>query len=323
MWTTGVSCQKFHNTNKLGQLFEVGATAEAQPATVQPDTNARQIIEASFARASQQLDALERRKNNIIQPDSDRYEWAEWLNRAGWARHLKGLERAWLSTMTEKPTPREHALTEICWAARMVMWRAQQASQASVVGMPAMIYINRRECGNTKDSRPFNARQMGKTMDKYSDVWLSIIVFIWRTHEMPVVSQRRDDREVRGRRPAYHITGKQDMWLQKIKGIVGRDTHHEEEEDWLEADSDDERDEARLDDAQTEALEQHVLQFMLALLDHVLGDNEYSRSTWSCSVNTGRVSTAKPKLAHLLGFRSTTPSTQKTRTSYSEYGPHI
>lgn len=30
-----------------------------------------------------------------------------------------------------------------------------------------------------------------------------------------------------------------------------------------------------MDDAQTEALDGHVLHFMLALLDHILGDNEY------------------------------------------------
>jgi len=67
------------------------------------------------------------------------------------------------------------------------------------------------------------------------------------------------------------------MWLQRIQGIVGRDTEQEQDDDWLpEPDTDDESDEQRLDDAQTEALEGHVLQLMLALLDHVLGDNEYT-----------------------------------------------
>jgi hypothetical protein len=83
MWTTKVSCQKFHNTNKLGQLFKVSATADAQPACTQPDADVGQAIQASFTQASQQLDALEKEKNNVIKPDSDRYEWAEWLKRAG------------------------------------------------------------------------------------------------------------------------------------------------------------------------------------------------------------------------------------------------
>jgi hypothetical protein len=157
------------------------------------------------------------------------------------------------------------------------MWRAQKASAASVVGMPAMVYINRREVGSGSNEKPFNAQQTGKTMVRYSEVWLSIIAFIWRTREMSVVSHRHDGRDVQGRRPPYHITGKQDMWLQKIQGIVGQDTDQDEEEDWLEPPgTDDEGDEERLDDVQTEALEHHVLQFMLALLDHVLGDNEYT-----------------------------------------------
>jgi hypothetical protein len=57
----------------------------------------------------------------------------------------------------------------------MVIWRAQQASKSSVVGMPAMMYINRREFGNHTNEKPFNAQQTGKTMVKYSDVWVAII----------------------------------------------------------------------------------------------------------------------------------------------------
>lgn len=82
MWTTKVSCQKFHSTSRLGRLFEVGATADAQPAPVQPDAEVGQAIQASFTQASQQLDALEQQKNSVIKPDSDRFEFAEWLNRA-------------------------------------------------------------------------------------------------------------------------------------------------------------------------------------------------------------------------------------------------
>jgi hypothetical protein len=41
-------------------------------------------------------------------------------------------------------------------------------------------------------------------------------------------------------------------------------------------DNDDDDDDDRLDKEQEEALEGHVLLFMLSLLDHVLGDNEYT-----------------------------------------------
>jgi hypothetical protein len=109
MWTTKVSCQKFHSTNKLRRSFQVSGTA-----SVQPDAEVGQAIQASFTQVSQQLDALEKQKNSLTKPDSNRFEFTEWLNRAGWARHLKGLKREWLLTMAQQPTPRESALTEIC-----------------------------------------------------------------------------------------------------------------------------------------------------------------------------------------------------------------
>jgi hypothetical protein len=64
-------------------LFEVGATAETQSASIQPDADIGRAIQASLTQASQQVDVLEKEKNNIIKLDSDWYKWAEWLNRAG------------------------------------------------------------------------------------------------------------------------------------------------------------------------------------------------------------------------------------------------
>jgi hypothetical protein len=216
---------------------------------------------------------LEKKKNNTIKPDTDRYEFAEWLNRAGWARHLKGLKRDWLLQMAKKPTYKEHALFEVCWAVRMVIWRAQQTSKASVVGMPAMMYINRREFGNSTNEKPFNAQQTENTMIKYSNAWVEIIAYIWRTHELPVAKPHNNE-EVEGRRPPYRISGRQDKCLQKIKEIVSRG---DEEDSWFDGtDSETSSDDGRLDEQQQEALEGHVLQFMLSLLDHVLGDNEYT-----------------------------------------------
>jgi hypothetical protein len=156
-WTT-VSCQKFHSTNKLGRLFQVSADAETQQAA-NPDVDVSQAIGLSLTQAVTQLEDLEKKKNAAIQADTDRYDFNKWLNRAGWARHLKGLKRDWLLQMARKPIYKERALTEVCYAACMVIWRAQQVSKASVVGMPAMMYINRREFGNSTNKKPFNAQQ--------------------------------------------------------------------------------------------------------------------------------------------------------------------
>ena len=93
---------------------------------------------------------------------------------------------------------------------------------------PAMMYINRREFGNTTNEKPFNAQQTENTMIQYSNVWVEIIAYIWRTHELPV-AKPHDNEEREARRPPYHISGRQNKWLQKIKEIVSRD----EEDGWM------------------------------------------------------------------------------------------
>ncbi|KAL5371306.1 hypothetical protein DPSP01_014356 [Paraphaeosphaeria sporulosa] len=278
-----VSCQKLHSRSKFGRLFQVSADAAVPHTGDSADMDVSQAIESSLSQATTQLDAWEKQKNATVRADTDRYDFSEWLNRAGWARHLRGLKRDWLLAMARKPTPKERGLFNVCWAARMVMWRAQQASKASVVGMPAVMYINRRELGNTTNEKPLNAEQLGKTMIKYSNVWLEIIAYVWRTHELPVVTPGNSEEEVAGKRPPYHISAKQHMFVEKIKWIVGKD----KEEDWFDematdsddtdtdTDTDDDDDDDRLDEEQEEALEGLVLQFMLSLLDHTLGDSEY------------------------------------------------
>jgi len=157
----------------------------------------------------------------------------------------------------------------------MVIWKAQQASRVNVVGMAAMNYINRREIGNNTNEKPFNARQTEKTMIKYSGWWLEIIRYIWRTHALPVVSKANKEREVEGQRPPYQLTGRQFAWLQKVQLVVGRD--RDKEDEWKDAlDGDPESEDDELDAEQEEKVEELVLAFMLALLDHSLGDSEYT-----------------------------------------------
>ena len=81
----------------------------------------------------------------------------------------------------------------------MVIYRAQQSSRSAVVGMAAMNYINRREAGGTTNEKPFNSRQTGKTMAKYSGWLLEIMQYIWRTHKLPEIKNEERDKEVQGK----------------------------------------------------------------------------------------------------------------------------
>ncbi|EOA85690.1 uncharacterized protein SETTUDRAFT_66551, partial [Exserohilum turcica Et28A] len=177
-----------------------------------------------------------------------------WLHRAGWKRHLKGLDRVWLLDMAQTPSHHERALQDVCWAAEMVIWRAQQVSHSGVVGMPAMMHINRREYGTTSNEKPFNASQTEPTMKKYRTVWLQIIAYIWRTYKLPIVQPDSSD-EVQGRRPPYRLTREQKACLEEMQDLTGEDEP--------------------LDAEDAEALQDQVLAFMLALLDHKLASSEF------------------------------------------------
>jgi hypothetical protein len=121
MWTT-TPCQKLHKGNALSRLFPVSEAQAPQPAhRADVDVDVSQAMQAAFSQAKTQLDEQEREKNTTIHADTNRYEFERWLNRAGWARHLRGLKRDWLLEVARRPAPRERALSNVCWAARMVM----------------------------------------------------------------------------------------------------------------------------------------------------------------------------------------------------------
>lgn len=202
MWQEGVWCQKFQPAGTAGKLFEVSQPQEVQE-IAHEDREMERAMELAFTKATASLKTAEKETQAQIEADTNRFEFNAWLNRAGWARHLKGFNREWLLTLIRKPERWEMALTKVCWAAQMVIWKAQQASRASVVGMAAMNYINRREVGNDTNEKPFNARQTEKTMIKYSGWWLEIIRYIWRTYELPMARDIEEEDEVQGNRPPY------------------------------------------------------------------------------------------------------------------------
>jgi hypothetical protein len=57
-------------------------------------------MELSLTQATANLDAEEKKRRARIEADNDRFEFSARLDQAGWARHLKGLDREWLSTLT-------------------------------------------------------------------------------------------------------------------------------------------------------------------------------------------------------------------------------
>lgn len=61
-------------------------------------------------------------------------------------------------------------MARVCLAVERLIWRAQKASRAEVVGSAAVNYIERREEGGETIEKPFNSSQKAKTMEKYGEV---------------------------------------------------------------------------------------------------------------------------------------------------------
>lgn len=110
MWTT-VSCQKFHNTGTLGRLFQVSGDAPAEVAGEDGDVGVQMALR--LTQINRAFEEEKRQAYATIQADDNRYDFKRWLNRIGWARHLKPLKREWLLHMAKKPAYNERALSDV------------------------------------------------------------------------------------------------------------------------------------------------------------------------------------------------------------------
>lgn len=158
MWREGVWCQKLQPTGELGRLFEVAQPRDKTTQSVAGEEGSMQrALEASFAQSALVMGKAQQDTHAQVQSDDNRFVWHQWLQRTRWARHLAGLDRAWLQQQLCRPTDSEPALEKVCWAVEKIIWKAQQASSPEVVGLPAATFIERCETGAPDNKKPFNA----------------------------------------------------------------------------------------------------------------------------------------------------------------------
>ena len=304
MWTAGVWCQKFQPTGRLGRLFEV-----SRPRTqVVADRGGKLqcALESAFAQSTAAIERLQQEAHAQIRTDDNRFVWHQWLQRTRWARHLAGFDRTWLQQQLCRPSGEERALTKLCWAVEMVIWKAQQASSPEVVGLPAMTFVERRETGAADSERPFDALQTGKTMKKYSGYWVSAVCYIWRTYQLPDApndtERATDDAshletemgsestayDTSNSKPRYRLTARQAYALWQIQQVLltaqrsGRSSS-----DSSDSSDGDDHSEAELTEEKEEELQCRVLAFLVSLLDHQLGDDYYKSALVSATAVLG------------------------------------
>jgi hypothetical protein len=124
-WVANVRCQRFFKTGGFQKLFEVGAErgrergrdgAEAGGSTA---AQAKREFETAWATVG------EEKKKRAVDGDQNRYEPNAWLNRAGWARHLSGIEREWLVSLARPPDgEKETGLARACAAVERLIFKA-------------------------------------------------------------------------------------------------------------------------------------------------------------------------------------------------------
>ena len=85
---------------------------------------------------------------------------------------------------TDDVSESEEALRQACKATATLIRRSYQVSRVEIVGKPAMYYIHRRETGAPTSDRPFYAKQKAQTIRRYTDQFVKILRYIWRTEAM-------------------------------------------------------------------------------------------------------------------------------------------
>jgi len=190
-----------------------------------------------------------------------RNEWAKGGQRWMWDRMNKEevMKKKFRKVDSGEVLHRE----QITWDEKGVEdWfrKAISISQPEIVGRTALEYVNRRETGESKNERPFYAKQKVGTIRKYTDVWVKILRYIWRTSQW--------EKEAR---PKYTFTSNQQRCLHRMRRIARQIADDEEEE----GEEGTQQPRAEVKKKRNQAIKDQCLQFWITMFDHALGDTEY------------------------------------------------
>ena len=272
-WVVDQPCQRFFEFRQWKKFFKIAQPGQESTQAETAGGRTTQIGDAILFQLTQDLEAA--RQKRTIDGNTSRYMPNAWLDFVGWEKHLHGFVREDLFK-TIKPAEDEKAVVEIqdrnkseqederqddqdvglaqaCRATRRVIKKAIAICQPDIVGRSALEYINRRETGESKNEKPFYAKQKVATIKKYSQVWVKILRYIWRTA----------DRE---KKPSYVLTSKQEKCLRKTQRIGKR---------MASEDSTSQSEDGQGRERRAKNIEEVVLKFWMAMLDQEFKGGEY------------------------------------------------
>ncbi|KAK4897073.1 hypothetical protein LTR49_028043 [Elasticomyces elasticus] len=226
------------------------------------------------------------RARRKIEASISRYDANPWLHSTQWPQHLAGFRRERLlaavsveridegdseghgescsgrgdssgsNSSADSDDDDEEDLLEACMATRRLIRTAFATCKPHIVGRVALEFVNRRETGAPNNEKPFYAEQQVKTVKKYSEHWVKILRYIWRTTKWK-------------RRPKYRLTDAQKKRLERVK-IAAANSRVDSMQGSKEA-----RAEAKV------GLQEECLMFWISMFNHELRDREYDSAIMS------------------------------------------
>ena len=257
-WRTGVHCQRFFIHGYKSGYFEV--QKREAPTVNQPDIASRAN---QYQAAKRELEAALRKaemeERKVIKEAEEAREPNPWLRRVGWAAHLARLDRTELREWIEMPDHEEPELEVLCKAFDWMIQGAQFTTVQEVVSQAALFEANRKET-NVEPQRPLDSWMDITTIQSYTRVWKQVLCYVLRA----------EDEDVE-KRPAYKLTGRQQIGVQAVRAII------QEFQEW-------QQDQPIEDEESNEEIEfmgriqREILRLCIALLNHPLQDNEYQNA---------------------------------------------
>jgi Orsellinic acid/F9775 biosynthesis cluster protein D len=279
-----VHCQRFFPKYHGSQYFEVRTPKEVQ--NDQARAVAREELwDQVHDRALKRWAEVEKRSRETIQ-EGQKKEANPWLERTGWSKYLKQLNRNELLECIREPKSdpdekeEKEVVERVIWQAMGEIARISQASIINRVGVFVRKEAIRTEQNQTK-YQPLQAYQHEEEIEDHVRSWRQVLMFFVRT-------QKEHDWES----PKYRFTNaQQQAWnrlIEKAKQVSDEEKEssndEEEEEDEQEEEEDMEDDsesEAEIDETDQArpkpltGIQKACLDFCIELLNQTVTQREY------------------------------------------------
>ena len=267
MWVEGQRCQTFFHFKPWSRLFIVDQSrSESGHHGV---SRADEILQRGRAMLAQHRRALEEYQQQKTIGDGEHHYTANaWLERTGWEYHLKNYTKAQLPELIRLPQPDQVAepqgddgdeerkeasrvdelgLWRACRMTAKMISRARHACHPSKMGLSTLQLLNCREIGQSSNEKPLYGRHHQKTVGLYTQHWIRILCYIWRTHDSQDPA------------PGYRLTRQQRQCFAAFRQAVDSFHRRKNRNHW-------------------QRLEEACLAFWVSLLDHDLGSHQYQNA---------------------------------------------